>query len=115
MDFLKHRLHRRLVFRIGRADELIVRDVQRRPHLPELPCHAVHELLRVNPGLCRRFRDLLPVFVRARQEIRLFAKKPPVAREYICGNRRVGVSNVRVAVDVVDRGGDVEGLAHAVS
>ena len=65
--------------------------------------------------LSSRVCDLLPVFISPGEEIGVLIEQLPVTPEHIGRDCCVGVTDVRVAVDVVNRGGDVEGLAHAVS
>ena len=63
------------------------------------------------PERVRRVGDRLAVLVGARQEEHLLAALAVVARHHVGGDRRVGVPQVRRRVDVVDRGGHVEGHA----
>jgi hypothetical protein len=53
--------------------------------------------------------DGLAVLVRAREEEDVVAALAVVAGEHVGRDRRVRVPQVRRGVDVVDRGGDVEG------
>ena len=69
--------------------------------------------LRVQPGRARRLLDLLAVLVGAGQEENLVAVQPLEARHDVGRDRGVGVADMRRAVHVVDRRGDVEALGHA--
>ena len=64
------------------------------------------------PGGARRLLDFLPVLVGAGQEEHLVAVQPLEARHHVGRDRGVGVADMRGAVHVVDRRGDVEALAH---
>ena len=58
----------------------------------------------------RRHLDRLPVLIGPGQEENVLPPLAHVAGEHVGGQRRVGVAEVRLGVDVVDRGGDV--IAH---
>ena len=82
--------------------------------LPELVMRvddAVGELDREDAFFRRGALDLLPVLVRAGQEADVVAHAPAVARDHVGDDVLVHVPDVRVVVDVVDGGGDVE-LGH---
>ena len=59
------------------------------------------------PERLGRLRDRLAVLVGAREEEDVLAALAHVPREHVGGDRRVRVAEVRLAVHVVDRGGDV--------
>ena len=77
-------------------------------HLLELGRVAVRELLRADPLLLGGQLDRLAVLVGAGQEEDVLAPLAHVPREDVGGDRRVRVPEMRLGVDVVDRGGDVE-------
>ena len=72
---------------------------------------AVGELLRLDAERVRGVGDRLAVLVGARQEEHLLAALAVVAGHHVGGDRRVRVPEMGRRVDVVDRGGDVEGHA----
>ena len=65
----------------------------------------------VDPLALGRELDRLPVLVGAGEEEDVLAALAHVPGEHVGGHRRVRVAEVRLGVDVVDRGGDV--VAHA--
>ena len=71
----------------------------------------VGELLRRDAERVRGVGDRLAVLVGARQKEHLLAALAVVARHHVGGDRRVRVPEMRRRVDVVDRGGHVEGHA----
>jgi len=54
--------------------------------------------------------DGLAVLIAAHGEPDIVAAQPAMAGEHIAADLLVGVAEMRIAVDVVDRRGDVEGL-----
>ncbi len=70
---------------------------------------AIRQLLGLDAQRVRRVGHRLPVLVGARQEEHLLPALAVVAREHVGGDRRVRVPEVGGRVDVVDRGGYVEG------
>ena len=70
---------------------------------------AVGKVLRLESLRVRRVGDRLAVLVGAREEEDVLAALAHVAREHVGGNRRVRVTEMRLRVDVVDGGRDVEG------
>ena len=70
---------------------------------------AVGQLLGLEPLRARGVGDRLAVLVGAGEEEHVLAALAHVAREHVGGDRRVRVAEVGLRVDVVDRGGDVEG------
>ena len=60
------------------------------------------------PSRSAAMLDRLAVLVGAGEEEDVLPPLAHVAREHVGRDRRVGVAEVRLGVDVVDRGGDVE-------
>ena len=98
-----------VVARVGGADEEVVGDVDARQQRLEALGVAVGELLRRDALALGRLRDRLAVLVGAGEEEHLLAALAHVPGEDVGADRRVRVAEVRRRVDVVDRGGDVEG------
>jgi hypothetical protein len=99
---------------LGRADEVVVGDVERVPGVTKVLGSFVHELLGRDPTGLRRALHLQPVLVGAGQVEDVVTPEPPPPGEHVPGHRRVRVADVRDIVDVIDGGGDVE-AAHVVS
>ena len=99
----------RLVARVGGADEEVVGGVDDRHQRLELGRVAVGQLLRRDPLALGRGLDRLAVLVGAGEEEDVLATLAHVAGQHVGGHRRVGVAEVRLGVDVVDRRGDVVG------
>ncbi len=110
-QLLDEALHEGLVLGIGRANEEIVRGVHPRGHLAKLRGEGVDVLARGQPALLGRLGDLVAVFVGAGQKEDIVAEPAMVAGQDVGGDRGVGVPEVRVGVDVIDRRGD-EVAAH---
>ena len=92
-----------LVAGFGGADEVVVGDVQPSPRLGELRGDAVGELLRGEPGRLGSLLDLEAVLVGAGEELHLVAEEAVPAGDCVADDGRVGVPEVRLRVDVVDR------------
>jgi len=94
--------------RLGRADEVVVRDIEVAAHLPEMRGGLFREHLGLHARFLGGTLDLLPVLVRAGHEEHVVAQQPARPSDRVREHRRVGVADVRAGVDVVDRGRDVE-------
>ena len=112
VDRLHELLDALLVARLRRADEVVVRDVERREQRePRLGHELVDPLLRRRAVRRGGAHHLLAVLVGARQHPGVIARLAVPARERVDRHRRVPVADVRHIARVVDRGGDVEGTA----
>ena len=107
-------LHAGLVARLGRADEVVERDVELLPDVAELLLHAVAVRQRILALLPRLAKDVLRVLVVAHHETDVEPGQPLVARDDVGGNLLVRRPEVRPAVDVVDRGRQIEAASHRV-
>ena len=107
VDALNDLLDLRLVLGVGGADEEVVRGVDLRHQLLEPGRVAVGELAGVDAELLGRLGDRLAVLVGAGEEEHVLAALAHVPGEDVGGDRRVGVTEVGLGVDVVDRGGHV--------
>src|SRR5215210_1759942 len=105
LDDLLHPLHVPLV---RGADEEVVGGVDLGRHLLEAGREAVAQLSRSDALGLRLLRDGLPVLVGSGQEEDLIAALAVVSGQDVGGDRRVGVPQMGLAVDVVDRRGDIE-------
>ena len=109
VDPLQELLHHLVVPRLGRPDEVVVRDVERPPRLDEALRRAVRPLLGRRVVGLGRLDDLGPVLVRAGHEPHVVPEQPVPARQRVGVDRRVRRADVRRVVDVVDRRGQVVG------
>ncbi len=96
--------------RLGRADEVVVANLERPVELPVALDDPVGELEGRDPLRRRGLLDVLAVLVGAGQEPRLFAREAAKARDHVRDDRRVDVPDVGQIVDVIDRSGRVERL-----
>ena len=90
------------VARLRRPDEVVERDVETAPDLPEHRLHFVAERQRLDAQLARLGVDVLRVLVVAHQKAGLDAAQPLVAGDHVGGDLLVGRAQMRAAVDVVD-------------
>ena len=108
VDRLQEFLHRDVVTRLGRADEVVVGDVERIPRRAEVGGGLVDELLGRHTSRLRGALHLEAVLVGAGEKEDLVAAEASPARQRVAGNRRVRVTDVRHVVDVIDGCRDVE-------
>ena len=97
--------------RFGRADEVVEVGVEDRPERTPARREFVDVVLRRFAGRGRGIGDFLTVFVDAGQCVG-GAEGARGAHQHVGGDRRVGVADVRIAADVVDRRGDEKGAVH---
>ena len=101
-----------LVARLGGADEIVVGQFQffgeRLPVRRELVAIGLRGFAFGDGGLL----DLLAVLVEAGQEKNLLAQAAPRPRDDVGDDLLVGMAEMRLAVDVINRGGDVKPFAH---
>ncbi len=106
----------RLVARLGRADEVVVRDLGARPGRLELLGNLVAVRLRLHSLLACDALDLLAVLVEAGQEEDVLCRIPAlrfsaravVARQRVVDHGRIERPEVRDRVHIVDGRRDVE-------
>jgi hypothetical protein len=100
------------VARLRRPYPVVVAYGEPLPVLREPDGHQVHPLLRRPAVLLGRLHHRLRVLVHPHEEMDPVTPKPPVSGDAVGAHLLQRVPQVRVAVGVVDRGGDVE-LGHA--
>ena len=110
---LRQLLDRRAMARLGRADEVVERDVELLPDRTKLLFHLVAVFERIHAPFERALVDVLRVLVVAHQEMRLAPRETLVAGDDVGGDLLVRRAEVRAAVDVVDGCREVE--AHWMS
>ena len=88
--------------RFGRANKPVVADVERGPQVAECASHALDVLGCRSAGAGGDAFDVDAVLVSASQQEDVVALLAAIASDCISGNRRVGVSNVRQVVGVID-------------
>ncbi len=108
VDPLEKRLHRVVVTRLGRADEVVVRDVEVAPGFEEALDDRVRPLLGRHTVLRGGFGHLRSVLVGTGEEEDLVADQSVPASQGIRVDGGVGVADVRHVVHVVDGRRDVE-------
>ena len=99
--------------RLGRADEIVVGQLR---VCGELPPQDRRQFIAI---CLRRFAfgfsgllDLLPVLVQAGQEKDLLPKAALGTGDHVGDDLFIGMAEVRLAIDVVNRGRDVKSFAH---
>ena len=102
-DPLQELLDEALVALVARADEEVVRHAEAGGERPPRVGDAVDVLLRSKPLLLGDARHLGGVLVDPCEQERLTAALPLMTHEHVGRDRRVGVTDVRRRVDVVDR------------
>jgi hypothetical protein len=96
------------VARLGGPDEIVVRNIEQRRQVAELLRHPVGKGRRRHAGLSGRALDFLAVLVGTGEEKHVVAHQPVRPRRRVRDHRRVGMAEMGLGVDVVDRGRDVE-------
>ncbi len=96
-----------------RPYELVVRDGQATPHRDESLRDLVDQLLWLDSSLRRLERDLEAVLVHADQKMNVIAAKPTIARDCVGADFLERMTEMRIAIGVIDGGRDVE-LSQAI-
>jgi hypothetical protein len=109
---LKQFLDTGAVPRLGGADEIVVRDVETLPRLPEQGGDRVGEGLRRGARRIGCLLDFQTVFVGAGEEIHIVAEESVPSCESVTDDGGVGMAEVRTRIDVIDRCRQVV-LAHS--
>ena len=100
--------------RLGGADEVVVRAIELFHHGLEARHVALDQLARRQVFLGRGLQHLDAVLVGAGEKEHVAAVEPHEARDGVGRDRLIGVADMRRAVRIGDRGGDVIGLAGRV-
>ena len=95
---------------IGRPHKTIVGDAKLCPEVLETGADAVHKFLGRLAFLFRGPHNFVAVFVRTCQKEGVFSGKPVEACQRIRDDGRIGVSEVRFGIDVINGCGDEIGL-----
>jgi hypothetical protein len=106
------RLARAVVLVLGGAEEAVVGN-SRRSNRARKWFDISSPVARGDAQLARLLRHLEPVLVGPGLEAHLAAHQPLEAGDDVGRDRLVGMADVRLAVGIMDRGGDVVGLSHA--
>ncbi len=107
VQVLQDFLHHFFMERHGGADEIIVGNIEGLPEFLETQHGGVALFLGRDADLFGGLLDFLPVFVGAGQEKRRHALFAMIAGQYVAEHGGVGMADVRLVIDVIDRGGDV--------
>ena len=94
----------------GRADKIIMGDVQNLPEVLKPFHHLIHQLLGAYAPLLGGFFDFHAVLVRPGEEKHLPAQQALVTGHHIGGHSRVGVADMWDVIDVINGSGYVENL-----
>jgi hypothetical protein len=108
VNALDERPNAALVSGLGRPHEAVERDRQALPHGVEARRNLVHEFLWGHATFGRGLRNLLSVLVETGEERDLVAALPVIPRDDVRADLFVRVTDVRITIGVVDRGGQIE-------
>ncbi len=98
-----------MMARLGRADEIVIGDVQRLVHGAEALRVALAQLGRADALPCGGLLHLQPVLVDAGQEKHIIAVQPLETRDGVRRDRLIGVADMRIAIRIGNGGGNIEG------
>src|SRR6266516_7616584 len=106
-------LHDPFVSRLGSADEIVVGQIEFSGNLLPERSHFVAVRLGTFAGAECGLLHLLPVLIQASQKKNIVAQAAVGAGDDIGNDLFVGVAEMRLAVDVVNRCRDVKPFSHA--
>ena len=98
--------------RLRGADEIIIRQLQFFHEGLPVGGESIAVFLRILFLGLRGLLDFLTVLVQTGQKENFLTKAPPRPRDDVGNDLLVGVAEMRLAVDVINRGGDVKPFAH---
>ncbi len=107
------RLRGRVMARLGRADERVIRDVERASHLGKARRVAIGERLHRNTLAGSSLEHFLPVLIGPGEEKDIFSLQPHEAGNRIRCQQFIGMADMRRTIGIGDGGGDVEAVRHA--
>jgi hypothetical protein len=110
VEILKNLLDRFLMPNLCGSDEVVIRDSQSLPERLEAFDHFITVSFWIHASILGGFFHLLAMLIRAREEKNLIALQPFVTSKNVSGDRGIGVADMGNIIDIVDRGGNVEGL-----
>ena len=105
-------LHPGLVPRLGRPDEIVVRNVEQIPRRPEFGFHAIAVRQGIHALFSGFAEDVLGVLVVAHDEQRLDTAEPFVTGDRVGGDLFVGGPEMRATIHIIDRRREVEAGRH---
>ena len=111
IDFLEELLDEAHVLRVGGAHEVVVLDIQFRPEIPEVRAYLVDKFLRAPALLRRGLGNLVTVLVGAGEEAHILAPQLVKTGKGVADDRGIGMAEMRVGVDVINRGRDIKSLS----
>ena len=112
INFLQYLLNTGFVLRISCTNKLVVLNMQMRPQFAKFLADFVNKFLWFNTGIGCRFSDLLSMLICPCKKISFSSKQLHVARQNICSNRGVCMSNMRMTVYVINWSCYVENVIH---
>ena len=98
--------------RLGGADKIVIRQLQFFYKRLPVGGERIAIFLRIFLLRERRLLDFLAVFVEAGQKKNFLSQAAPCAGDDIGDDFFVGVAEVRLAVHIINRRGDVKPFAH---
>ena len=98
--------------RLRGAQEYIVADIECTAHIDEIFRHFIGELHRGNPEVAGLLGHLEAMLVSPGLEPHVATVQPLEPGDDIRGDRLVGMADMRLAVGVRNRGGEIIGFAH---
>ena len=101
-----------MMARLRRPDEIIVREIKRVRHLPEIARHLVSQIDRFTARLACSLIHLQAMLIGSGNEPHIATHQPLEARHDIGRDTFIGMTDMRPPVGVVDGGSDIEWFRH---
>src|SRR5580765_1655073 len=112
MELVQNRLHNVLVPLFSRSNEVIIRKLQLcGKSLPGRRQIITIDLRFLAFGHCGLL-DLLPMLVQTREKECFLSETSPCPRNDVGNHFFVGMPQVRLAIDIINGGGDIKPFAH---
>lgn len=99
---------------LGCLNESIVTDIKSIAHVLEILRHLIGQCTRSGLQLAGLLQHLEAMDVRPGLEAHVAAAEPLETCDDVGRDRLIGMADMRAAIGIADRGGDVIGFAHGV-
>ena len=96
----------------GCADKIIIREIQLSGQITKILANLIGKFLWGHARHFSRFFNFLAMFVSSGQKGHIITIKPFKARHHIARQRCISMADMRFVIHIVNRCGDVIGLAH---